>query len=67
MAGCYSVDLYCRGCSMVHDHPYDPCATPSPSQFFGNTEKDCLKEAKQKGWKFKFGECWCKNCKPFKL
>ena len=61
-AGCYSLDLYCFGCSRVHGHPYDPNRDPR-SQYTGETWNECKKQAQRYGWKFKFGECWCKDCK----
>ena len=45
IVGCYSVHLYC-------DHPDAAMyvCTAWPGDFTGRTEKECLKEARTKGW-----------------
>lgn len=62
--GCYSLDLYC-------DTGGDPYGGTCPShvpgrtacaQFTGRSERDCLSQARKRGWTFHTGRAYCPRC-----
>jgi hypothetical protein len=45
IVGCYTVDLYCDGCNLGYGHRRG-------SQYTGQTEAECLRQARRDGWLF---------------
>ena len=67
IAGCYSLDLYCRHQTSVCDetHRLDGHLNymAYPAQYTGPTEGDCKKQARQHGWVFnKDRDVTCRLC-----
>jgi len=59
IVGCYSMDLYCA------NQPSDTCKGGYMSgawQFTGQTEAECKREARSKGWRFTKGDTTCPHC-----
>lgn len=54
--GCYTLDLYCR------------CANNSTMSIPGIDRRDCIKQAKDRGWKVDFANrtCLCPICSKVK-
>jgi hypothetical protein len=70
IVGCYSMDLYCdkENCPVVADKDR---YWSVQAQFTGRTERGCLREARQDGWRFKVidgdRKAYCPTCaKPTK-
>lgn len=67
IAGCYALDLYCRHQEAKFDNthklPGNLQWMSFPAQFTGQTEGECKKQARQRGWVFnKDGEVTCPKC-----
>jgi hypothetical protein len=55
--GCYTLDLYC-------DHKHNVPVERQVHQFTGQTKSECVKKAKEYGWKFhKNGTHSCRCCR----
>jgi hypothetical protein len=65
IVGCYSVDLYCDYENM--NHFWHSC----PPQFTGETEAECLRDARRCGWRFSRGKrprlAKCPECVKAKI
>jgi len=58
--GCYTLDLYCDGdkCQKIDD-----CGRTIVAMFQGYDEATCKRVARKKGWLFRLGKCYCKECR----
>lgn len=68
VVGCYSLDLYCDsgGGEYGDKCPNRPLNGPG-AQYTGNTENECIRQARRHGWTFNRDKtkCYCsKGCKP---
>ena len=63
IVGCYTLHLYCDDPTHFarrNDRPWRESSLDA--EFTGNTETDCKRQARAKGWKFKADECTCPYC-----
>ena len=71
IVGGYSLDLYCvheklpvayqsraESCPPGH-HWWDEF----PHEYYGNTERECKRQARKSGWKFINGDAVCPRCR----
>jgi hypothetical protein len=56
IAGCYSVDLYCDNADPASEGRRGVCKgpayKPNPDAYTGETEGECLRQARRDGWTF---------------
>lgn len=67
IAGCYSLDLYCRHQDGVYDEDHRLNGQLNyvsyPASYTGATEDDCKKQARRYGWVFnRDGDVTCRLC-----
>jgi hypothetical protein len=70
IAGCYSLDLYCRFERLpIHFEHLDGAIVPHrhfsdefPHQFTAQTERSCMEQARARGWKFSNHDATCPRC-----
>jgi hypothetical protein len=64
IVGCYSMDLYCDtgGDAYGGKCPHSTSYTTVQAEFTGRNERDCLQQAKQRGWSFRNGKATCPGC-----
>ena len=53
IVGCYTLDLYCSK---------KGCTKPMPHQFTEQTEGECIREARKKGWSVSKATQLCPAC-----
>jgi hypothetical protein len=61
IVGGYQLDLYC---DTEPSCPHANKFTSVQAQYVGQTERECLKQARKDGWKFKKDNtlCYCPGC-----
>lgn len=62
IVGGYELHLYCEGRTCAELAPLGLGRKRHPGQFGGRNERAARKEARAAGWRFKGGECYCKEC-----
>lgn len=53
VVGCYTLDLYCDAGGDMFGGTCPHRGFAGNAQFTGNTERECLAQARSKGWSFK--------------
>jgi len=64
---CYSMHVYCENSSQVTneqsiDHSFNKNGFEGMIDLTGRNRTECLREAKQRGWKIRKYKAWCPGC-----